>query len=214
MLRFFSGVLLMGALLFIPAGSFGYWQGWLLMGILFVPMFLAGLVMLTKAPALLRSRLDAKEEQAEQKLVIALSGGMFLLAFVLAGLNWRFGWLLLPDGAVWTAAVIFLLAYGLFGEVLRENAWLSRTIRVQEKQTVVDTGLYGMVRHPMYAATVLLFLAMPLVLASPLSFAVMLFYLPIIAKRIRNEEEVLERELAGYAEYKRRVKYRLFPGLW
>ena len=139
---------------------------------------------------------------------------MFLLAFVLAGLNWRFGWLLLPDGAVWTAAVIFLLAYGLFGEVLRENAWLSRTIRVQEEQTVVDTGLYGMVRHPMYAATVLLFLAMPLVLASPLSFAVMLFYLPIIAKRIRNEEEVLERELAGYAEYKRRVKYRLFPGLW
>ena len=214
MLRFFSGVLLMGALLFIPAGSFGYWQGWLLMGILFVPMFLAGLVMLVKAPALLRSRLDAKEEQAEQKLVIALSGGMFLLAFVLAGLNWRFGWLLLPDGAVWTAAVIFLLAYGLFGEVLRENAWLSRTIRVQEEQTVVDTGLYGMVRHPMYAATVLLFLAMPLVLASPLSFAVMLFYLPIIAKRIRNEEEVLERELAGYAEYKRRVKYRLFPGLW
>ncbi len=214
MLRFFGGVLLMGALLFIPAGSFGYWQGWLLMGILFVPMFLAGLVMLAKAPALLRSRLDAKEEQAEQKLVIALSGGMFLLAFVLAGLNWRFGWLLLPDGAVWTAAVIFLLAYGLFGEVLRENAWLSRTIRVQEEQTVVDTGLYGMVRHPMYAATVLLFLAMPLVLASPLSFAVMLFYLPIIAKRIRNEEEVLERELAGYAEYKQRVKYRLFPGLW
>ena len=214
MLKFFSGLLLVGLLLFLPAGTFTYPQAWLLIGILFVPMFLAGLVMMAKSPELLRRRLNAKEELGEQKQVIALSGLMFLAAFVLAGLNYRFGWLVLPFWGSLAAAVLFLLAYLLYAEVLRENVWLSRTIEVQEHQTVVDTGLYGIVRHPMYFATVLLFLSMPLDLGSPLSFAVMLLYLPIIAKRIRSEEAVLEQGLEGYAEYKTRVKYRLFPGIW
>ena len=214
MLKFVSGLLLVGLLLFLPAGSFAYWQAWLLIGILFVPMFLAGLVMMARNPELLRKRLSAKEEQAEQKQVIAFSGLMFLAAFVLAGLNFRFGWLRQPRGLVWAAAVLFLLGYLLYAEVLRENAYLSRTIEVQENQKVIDTGLYGVVRHPMYAATILLFLAMPLVLGSPLSFVIMLLYLPIIAKRIRNEEAVLEQGLAGYADYKQRVKYRVFPGIW
>ncbi len=214
MLKFVSGLLLTGLLLFLPAGSFAYWQAWLLIGILFVPMFLAGLVMMVRSPQLLRKRLSAKEEQTEQKQVIAFSGLMFLAAFVLAGLNFRFGWLRQPRWLVWAAAVLFLLGYLLYAEVLRENAYLSRTIEVQEGQTVIDTGLYGIVRHPMYAATILLFLAMPLVLGSPLSFAVMLLYLPILAKRIRNEEAVLEQGLAGYADYKKRVKYKVIPGIW
>ena len=214
LVKFFSGLLLMGLLLFLPAGTFAYPQAWLLIGILFVPMFLAGIVMLFKSPDLLRSRLNAKEEQAEQKQVIALSGLMFISAFVLAGLNFRFRWLLLPDWVSWVFAAVFLLGYLLFAEVLRENVWLSRTVEVQENQTVVSTGLYGVVRHPMYFATVLLFLSMPLVLGSPFSFVIMMGYLPIIAKRIRGEEEVLEQGLRGYAEYKQRVKYRLFPGLW
>ena len=205
LVKFFSGLVLMGLLLSLPAGSFAYREAWLLISILFVPMFLAGLVMLAKSPELLRRRLNAKEEQTEQKWVIAFSGLMFVTCFILAGLNFRFGWLTLPGWVSWTAAAVFLLGYLLFAEVLRENAWLSRTIEVKEEQTVVDTGLYGVVRHPMYSATVLMFLSMPLVLASPLSFFVMLFYLPIIAKRIRNEEEVLERELKGYADYKSRV---------
>lgn len=212
--KFLSGLLLLGLLLFLPEGTFAWPDGWLLMGILFVPMFFAGLVMMAKSPDLLRRRLNAKEEQAEQKQVIALSGLMFLAAFVLAGLNFRFGWLVLPRWIVWTAAALFLLAYLLYAEVLRENVWLSRTVEVQAGQKVIDTGLYGVVRHPMYAVTVLLFLSMPLVLGSPLSFAVMLGYLPIIAKRIRNEEAVLESGLAGYREYKQRVKYRLIPGIW
>ena len=214
MLKFFAGLLLVGALIFLPAGSFAYWQGWLLIGILFVPMFAAGLVMMAKNPELLRKRLNAKEEQGEQKQVIAFSGLMFLAAFILAGLNWRFCWLLLPDWAVWAATVVFLLAYLLYAEVLRENTYLSRTIEVQENQKVVDTGLYGIVRHPMYAVTVLLFLAMPLVLGSPFSFVVMLFYLPLIVKRIRNEEDVLKSGLDGYEDYMKRVKYRLIPGIW
>ncbi|MBO5497155.1 MAG: isoprenylcysteine carboxylmethyltransferase family protein [Oscillospiraceae bacterium] len=212
--RFLSGLIILGLLLFLPAGSLAYWQGWLLMGILFVPMFFAGLVMLSKSPELLEKRLSVKEEQGEQRQVIALSGLMFLAAFVLAGLNFRFGWFVLPRWLVWTAAGLFLLCYLLYAEVLRENVWLSRTMEVQENQQVIDTGLYGVVRHPMYAVTVLLFLSMPLVLGSPLSFAVMLLYLPLIAKRIRNEEAVLESGLAGYAEYKQRVKYRLIPGIW
>ncbi len=212
--KFLSGLLLMGLLLFLPAGTFAWPDGWLLMGILFVPMFFAGLVMMAKSPDLLRRRLNAKEEQAEQKQVIAFSGLMFLAVFVLAGLNFRFGWMVLPRWIVWTAAALFLLGYLIFAKVLRENVWLSRTVEVQEHQEVIDTGLYGVVRHPMYAATVLLFLSMPLVLGSPLSFAVMLGYLPLIAKRIRNEEAVLEQGLAGYREYKQRVKYRLIPGIW
>lgn len=214
MLKFFSGLLLVGALVFLPAGSFAYWQGWLLMGLLFVPMFLAGLVMMARSPELLRRRLKAREERGEQRQVIAWSGVMFLASFVLAGLNFRFGWLELPRWAVYAAAAVFLLGYLLYAEVLRENVWLSRTVEVQEGQQLVDTGLYGLVRHPMYSATLLLFLSMPLVLGSLPSFAVMLLYPPLIARRIRSEEEVLEQGLPGYADYRQRVKYRLIPGLW
>ena len=208
------GVVLMGLLLFLPAGSLRYWQGWLLMGILFVPMLIAGFVMLFKNPDLLRKRLNAKEEEKEQKTVVALSGLLFIAAFVVAGLNWRFQWCVLPDWAVWVAAVLFLLCYLLYAEVLRENTYLSRTIEVQENQKVIDTGLYGIVRHPMYMATTVLFLAMPLVLASPISFLIMLLYIPLIAKRIKNEEVVLEEGLEGYKEYKERVKYRIIPFIW
>ena len=214
LIKFFAGVVLLGLLLFLPAGSFQYWQGWLLMGILFVPMFIAGLVMMAKSPELLKKRLNAKEEEKEQKTVVALSGVLFIVAFVLAGLNWRFGWCVLPDWAVWVAAGLFLACYLLYAEVLCENAYLSRTIEVQEDQKVIDTGLYGIVRHPMYMATTVLFLSMPLVLGSPLSFLVMLLYIPLIAKRIRNEEQVLEAGLAGYKEYKKKVKYRIIPFVW
>ena len=212
--KFLAGILLLGILIFLPAWSLHYWQGWLLMGILFVPMFVAGIVLLAKNPELLRKRLDAKEEEKEQKAVLALSGLMFITAFVLAGFNWRFGWIPLPDWAVWTAAGVFLAAYLLYAEVLRENTYLSRTIEVQEGQKVIDTGLYGIVRHPMYMSTLVLFLAMPLVLGSIPSFAVMLLYIPIIAKRIRNEEAVLEEGLPGYREYKTRVRYKVIPFIW
>lgn len=212
--KFFLGVIVLGILLFLPAGSFRYWQGWLLMGILFVPMFAAGLVMMGKNPELLRKRLNAKEKEAEQRTVVKLSGLLFLIAFVVAGLNWRFGWWILPNWAVWAAAGLFLGAYLLYAEVLRENTYLSRTIEVQENQKVIDTGLYGIVRHPMYMATTILFLAMPLVLASPISFIVMSGYIPVIAKRIKNEEKVLEEGLDGYAEYKEKVKYRILPLVW
>ena len=212
--KFFLGVILLGVLIFVPADSFRFWQGWLLIGILFVPMFIAGLVMLAKNPDLLRKRLNAKEEEKEQKTVVALSGLLFIAAFVVAGLNWRFQWIVLPDWAVWVAAVVFLSCYLLYAEVLRENTYLSRTIEVQENQKVVDTGLYGIVRHPMYMATTLLFLAMPLVLASPISFLILLLYIPLIAKRIKNEESVLEEGLEGYKEYKTKVKYRMIPFIW
>ena len=212
--KFAAGLLLVGLLLFLPAGSFAYWQGWLLMGILFVPMFAAGLVMMKKSPELLRKRLSAREEQSEQKTVILLSGLMFLAAFVIAGLNFRFGWIALPSWVSYAGAVIFLVAYALYAEVLRENAYLSRTVEVQENQKIIDTGLYGIVRHPMYMSTLLLFLAMPLVLGSVISFAVMLSYIPIIAKRIGNEEKVLEEGLSGYREYKNRVRYRVIPFVW
>ena len=212
--KFFFGFIIVGLLIFLPAWSLCYWQGWLLMGILFVPMFVAGLVMLFKNPELLQKRLNAKEEEKEQKTVVALSGLLFIAAFVVAGLNWRFQWLMLPDWAVWVAAALFLASYLLYAEVLRENTFLSRTIEVQEHQKVIDTGLYGMVRHPMYMATTILFLMMPLVLASPISFGIMLLYIPLIVKRILNEEAVLEQGLEGYTEYKQRVKYRLFPFIW
>ena len=208
------GIVAMGLLLFLPAGTIHWLDGWLLMIILFVPMFFAGLLMYAKAPDLLRSRLRAKETQSEQKDVIKYSGLMFLAAFIIAGLNYRFQWIVMPRAVVWIGVVIFLLAYCLFGEVLRENQYLSRVIEVQEDQTVVDTGLYGIVRHPMYTATVLLFLSMPLVLNSLISFIIMLAYIPIIAKRIKNEEAVLEQELKGYKEYKQKVKYRLIPFIW
>jgi len=212
--KYLSGLLIVGLLLFLPAGTFAFWQAWLLIGILFIPMLIAGLIMMMKSPGLLRKRLDAREEESEQKAVIALSGLMFLAAFVVAGLNFRFKWIVLPHWVSWAAAAVFLLAYALYAEVLRENAWLSRTVEVQENQKVIDTGLYGVVRHPMYMSTLLLFLSMPLVLGSVLSFAIMLAYIPIIAKRIRNEEKVLESGLEGYAEYKRRVRYKVIPLVW
>jgi protein-S-isoprenylcysteine O-methyltransferase Ste14 len=212
--KFLIGVIVFGLLIFLPAGSLHYWQGWLLMGILFVPMFVAGLILMVKNPELLRKRLNAKEEEKEQKSVVALSGVMFVAAFVVAGLNWRFQWVMLPEWAVWLAAALFLFGYILYAEVLRENTYLSRTIEVQEDQKVIDTGLYGIVRHPMYTGTIILFLSMPLVLASPISFLIMLLYIPLIAKRIRNEEVVLEEGLKGYREYKQRVKYKVLPYIW
>ncbi len=213
-IKYVSGVILIGVLLFLPAWDLHWRNGWIFMAALFVPMFFAGIVMYRKAPDLLRSRLNAKETQSEQKSVISYSALMFLAAFIAAGLNYHFKWTSLPDSVIWIAAIIFLLAYCMFGEVLRENQYLSRTIEVQEDQTVVDTGLYGIVRHSMYSATVFLFLSMPLILGSWPSFIIMLAYIPIIAKRIRNEEEVLEAELKGYAEYKKKVKYRLIPLIW
>ena len=212
--KFTAGVILLALLLFLPAGTVHYPGGWLLMGILFIPMFLAGLVMMAKNPNLLRSRLNAKEKEREQDQVIKLSGLMFLMGFILAGLDHRFGWSNLPMAVNYVGAGLFLTAYVLYAEVLRENTWLSRTIEVQEGQTVVSTGLYGIVRHPMYAVTLLLFLSMPLVLGSVPAFLVFLCYPAIIAKRIRNEEEVLARELPGYAEYLQKVRWRLIPYIW
>ena len=212
--KFLTGVILVGALLFIPAGTLAWPQGWRLMVILFVPMLLAGIVMIRKNPELLKKRLNAKEEQKEQQDVVKLSGLMFLAAFIFAGLNFRFRWVILPDWISWTAAAIFLISYALYAEVMQEHTWLSRTIEVQEEQKVVDTGLYGIVRHPMYMSTLFLFLAMPLVLSSLISFLVMLLYIPIIVKRIRNEEQVLEKGLEGYTEYEQRIKYRVLPFIW
>ncbi|MBP3493013.1 MAG: isoprenylcysteine carboxylmethyltransferase family protein [Oscillospiraceae bacterium] len=212
--KFTLGVVLVGVLIFLPAGTLAFHNGWLLMGILFVPMFAAGLVMLAKNPALLRSRLDAKEKQREQSIVVKLSGLMFIAGFVAAGLNYRFGWYMLPRWAVIAAAVVFLCAHLLYAEVLRENAYLSRTIKVQQGQKVIDTGLYGIVRHPMYSATLLLFLSMPLVLGSVYAFLIFLVYPFIIAARIRGEEAFLEQELEGYSAYKQKVKYRLVPFVW
>ena len=212
--KFLLGAVIIGSLLFLSAGSLHYWQGWLLMGILFIPMFCAGLVMMAKNPELLRKRLNAKEEEKAQKTVVKLSGLLFIAAFIVAGLSWRFGWCVLPDWAVWASAGLFLVCYLLYAEVLRENTYLSRTIEVQDNQKVIDTGLYGIVRHPMYMATTVLFLAMTLVLASPYSFLIMLLYIPLVAVRINNEEMVLEEGLDGYKEYKDKVKYRLIPFIW
>lgn len=213
-IKFTLGVVLVGLLVFLPAGSLSFMNGWLFMGILFIPMFLAGIVMMFKNPSLLEKRLDAKEEQGDQSLVVKLSGLMFLVGFVVAGLGYRFGWYVLPKSVVIVATVAFLASYVLYAEVMRENAYLSRTIEVQENQKVVDTGLYGIVRHPMYAVTLLLFLSMPLVLGSVYSFAIFLLYPVLIAKRIKGEEELLEKELEGYSEYKKKVKYRLIPYIW
>ena len=213
-MKFIAGLLLVGLLLFLPAGTFAFPQAWLLIGILFVPMFIAGLVMMKRSPELLQKRLNVKEEQREQRVVILLSGIMLLAAFIVAGLNHRFSWIVLPAWVSYAAAVVFLLAYALYAEVLRENVFLSRTIEVQENQKVIDTGLYGIVRHPMYLCTILLFLSMPLVLGSLISFVIMMAYIPIIAGRIRNEERVLENGLEGYRDYKRRVRYKVIPHLW
>ena len=214
LIKYISGVILIGLLLFVPAGTLNWNEGWLFMIVLFVPMFIAGLIMYFKAKDLLRSRLNAKEKQSEQKDVISYSALMFLASFILTGLNRRFGWTVLPKPVVIGAAVVFLFGYLLFVEVLRENAYLSRTIEVRKDQKVVDSGLYGIVRHPMYMATILLFLSMPLVLGSLISFLIMLFYIPIIVKRICNEEQVLEKDLPGYDRYMEKVKYRLIPFVW
>ena len=213
-IKFLLGVVLVGLLIFLPAGTFSFFNGWLFMGILFLPMFIAGIVMMFKNPELLKKRLNAKEKQKEQSIVVKLSGLMFLVGFVVAGLDFRFNWFALPFGVSIGAAVVFIIAYVLYAEVLRENTYLSRTIEVQENQKVIDTGLYGIVRHPMYSVTLLLFLSMPIVLGSIFSFLIFLAYPVIIAKRIKNEEKFLEKELNGYSEYKQKVKYRLIPFIW
>ncbi|MBO7241081.1 MAG: isoprenylcysteine carboxylmethyltransferase family protein [Methanobrevibacter sp.] len=212
--KFLIGLVIICMLLFIPAGTLDYPNGWLFIALLFIPMFFAGIIMLFKSPDLLRKRLNAKESEDEQKTVILVSGIMFLLAFILAGLNFRFGWFKLPTIVIIIASIVFLLAYIMYAEVLRENEYLSRTVEVSENQKVVDSGLYGIVRHPMYTSTIFLFLSMPLVLDSIFSFIVLLAYPIIIIFRIRNEEKVLENELIGYKEYKEKIKYKLIPYLW
>ncbi len=213
-IKFALGVVLVGVLIFLPAGTLSYTGGWMLMGILFVPMFLGGIVMIFRNPQLLRSRLSAKEKQKDQSLVVKLSGLMFILGFVVAGLGVRFDWYHLPTGVSIGGAVVFLVAYALYAEVLRENTYLSRTIEVQDNQKVIDTGLYSVVRHPMYSVTLLLFLSIPIVLGSVFSLVIFLSYPFIIAKRIKGEEEFLEKELNGYSKYKQKVKYRLIPFVW
>ena len=213
-IKFSLGLVLVGALLFIPANTFDYWNAWLFIGLLFIPMFVAGVIMMIKKPMLLEKRLNAKEKETTQKLVVAFSGVMFIIGFIVAGLNYRYEWVVMPNVVVIVASAFFIIAYILYGEVLRENEYLSRTIEVQDNQKVIDTGLYGIVRHPLYAVTVVLFLSMPLVLGSLISFAIFLIYPVIIAKRIKNEESVLEKDLEGYIEYKEKVKYKMFPFIW
>ena len=212
--RYLFGVIIVGIILFVPAGSFNYWNAWLFMGILFIPMFIAGIILMIKNPMLLKSRLDVKEKENEQKQVILFSGLMFLFGFIIAGLNYRFEWIIIPNIIVIISSILFILSYILYAEVLRENTYLSRTIKVQKNQKVVDTGFYGIVRHPMYSITIILFLTMPLILGSIISFVIFLIYPFIISKRIKNEEEILEKGLKGYKEYKKKVKYRLIPFIW
>lgn len=212
--KYFFGVIIVGFLLFLPAGTFNYWNAWLLMELLFIPMFFAGIILMIKNPMLLKSRLDVKENEKEQKHVILYSGLMFLIGFIIAGLNYRFSWIIIPNVIVIIASILFIVSYILYAEVLRENTYLSRTIKVQKNQEVVDSGLYGIVRHPMYTITLILFLTMPLILGSLFSLIIFLMYPFIIVKRIKNEEIVLEKELKGYKEYKKKVKYRLIPFVW
>ena len=212
--KFIMGILMVGALVFLPAWDIKFANGWLFMGLLFIPMLIVGVVMLIKSPALLKKRLDAKETQNTQKCVVAFSGIIFIAGFVVAGLDHRFGWSRVPLWAVISASVVLLVSYALYAEVMRENAYLSRTIKVEENQQIVDTGLYGIVRHPMYAATIWLFLSIPVVLGSWWSLLCFLPYVGIIAVRIIGEEKLLDSELVGYAEYKKMVKYRLIPFIW
>lgn len=211
LIKFFFGLAITGLLLFIPAGTLNYFNGWLFMALLFIPMFIVGIITFFKSPELLKRRLNAKEEENEQKVIVLISGVMFLFAFVLAGLNFRFGWSKLPEIVVIIASIVFLLSYIMYAEVLMENLYLSRTVKVIENQKVVDSGLYGLVRHPMYTSTIFLFLSIPLILNSIFSFAIMLIYPIIIMSRIKNEEKVLENELEGYKEYKEKVKYKIIP---
>lgn len=214
LMKFLCGLLMVGLLIFLPAGTLAFACGWLLMGLLFVPMLLAGFVMFAKSPEFLKKRLDAKEKQATQKGVVAASGLMFIAGFVVAGLDFRFGWSRVPEWVVLTASILFLAAYALYAEVMRENAYLSRTIKVEQGQKVVDTGLYGIVRHPMYAVTILLFLMMPLVLGSWYALIAFGVYPAVIVVRLKDEEALLTRELPGYAQYKQKVKYRIIPFIW
>lgn len=213
-IKYLLGILIVGGLLFIPAKSFEYWNGWLFMGLLFIPMFIAGIILMIKNPELLRKRLNAKEQENEQKWVLLFSGLMFIAGFIVAGLNYRYKWVELPSAVTIISSIIFIIAYILYAEVLRENTYLSRTIEVQENQKIIDTGLYGIVRHPMYAVTILLFLTMPLILGSIISFIIFLIYPIIICQRIKNEERVLEKDLKGYTEYKKKVKYKVIPFIW
>lgn len=212
--KFIIGILIVGLLIFLPASSLKYWNGWLFMILLFIPMFIAGIIMMIKSPELLKNRLNAKEKETEQKQVILFSGLMFIAGFVIAGLNFRYNWIILPNSVVIISSIIFIISYILYAEVLRENSYLLRTIEVKENQKLVDTGLYGIVRHPMYTTTIFLFLSMPLILNSLISFIIFLIYPFIIIKRIKNEEEVLEKNLKGYKEYKKKVKYKLIPFVW
>ena len=212
--KFLIGALLVGALIFVPAGTIKFLNGWIFMGVLFVPMFIFGIYLMFKNPDLLKRRLEAKEKEGEQKTVIALSGLMFMAGFVIAGLNYRFGWVVLPNIVTIIASIVFVISYILYAEVLRENTYLLRTIEVEKGQKVVDTGMYGIVRHPMYIVTILLFLSIPLILGSIISFVIFLMYPFIIIKRIKNEEKVLEKDLDGYIEYEKKVKYRLIPFIW
>lgn len=212
--KFLLGIILVGFLIFLPAGTLSYTQGWILMGVLFIPMFIVGIIMMIKNPKLLKSRLEAKEKQKEQDLVIKLSGLMFLLGFILAGLDYRFNWFVLPSIVTYISSITFILSYIMWAEVLRENTYLSRTIKVEENQQIIDKGLYGIVRHPMYTATIILFLSMPLILGSLISFIVFLIYPVLISYRLINEEKLLEKELKGYQEYKKKVKYRIIPFIW
>ena len=213
-IKYVSGLIVVGLLIFLPAGTFNYWNGWLLMGLLFIPMFIAGIIMLFRNPELLKSRLNAKEKESEQKEVLLYSGIMFLLGFILAGLNYRYKWIELSNIIVIIASILFIISYLLYGVVLIENSYLLRTIEVKKNQKLIDTGLYGIVRHPMYMATIILFLSMPLILGSLISFVIFLVYPFIIIKRIKNEEKVLEKDLKGYIEYEMKVKYRLIPYIW
>ena len=213
-IKYLLGVFIVGGLLFIPAKSFKYWNGWLFMGLLFIPMFIAGIILMIKNPELLRKRLNAKEQENEQKWVLLFSGLMFIAGFIVAGLNYKYKWIEMPNAVTIISSILFIIAYILYAEVLRENTYLSRTIEVQENQKVIDTGLYGIVRHPMYTTTILLFLTMPLILGSMISFIIFLIYPIIIGKRIKNEEKVLEKDLKGYTEYKKKVKYKLIPFIW
>ncbi|MBQ5702618.1 MAG: isoprenylcysteine carboxylmethyltransferase family protein [Peptococcaceae bacterium] len=212
--KYLAGLVMVALLLFVPAGSLAYPNGWLFISLLFIPMLVLGFVLLFKAPELLEKRLNAKEEQGEQRKVVGLSALLFLAGFVTAALDFRFGWSQLPGWLVLAASAVLLLSYGMYAEVMRENAYLSRTVEIQENQKVIDTGLYGIIRHPMYTSTILLFLSIPLVLGSGVAFLLFLAYPVLIAKRIRNEEQVLEEGLAGYREYKQKVKHRLIPFIW
>ena len=214
LLKYLLGVLIVGLLVFLPAGTIRYSNGWIFLGILFIPMFIVGFVMMIKNPKLLKERLDSKEKQVEQKLIIKLSGLMFIIGFILAGLDFRFGWVDVPNWVIYVSSIIFLLSYIMYAEVLRENTTLSRTIKVENNQKVVQTGLYGIIRHPQYSASIVMFLMMPLVLGSFISFVVFLLYPVLIVLRIKNEEQVLTKELDGYSEYKNKVKYRLIPFIW